>query len=160
MARASRMAPDPNPTPAQPTSTGNSMAPHVKAIAIIDLVFAGLTFLVALGVLFAFGFGAAAVDWSEQYGTPDFVADMLSAMAFVLTVVFVAVGVLYLMAGLRLLSFRRSSKGLGIASAVVQILVGLPTLFGGGIGIIPLAGGIYGLVILLRSDTDRLLANP
>lgn len=136
------------------------MAGHVKAIAIIDLVFAGLTFLVALGVVFAFGVGASAVEWSEQYGTPDFVASMLSAMAFIFGAIFVAVGVLYLLAGLRLLAFRRSGKGLGVAAAIVQILVGLPTLFGAGLGLIPLGAGIYGLVILLRSDTDRLLANP
>ena len=85
---------------------------------------------------------------------------MLSAMAFIFGAIFVAVAVLYLLAGLRLLSFRRSGKGLGVASAIVQVVVGLPTLFGGGIGLIPLGAGIYGLVILLRSDTDQLLANP
>lgn len=146
--------------PAQPTTASHPMAGHVKAIAIIDLVFSGLTFLAALGVIFAFGIGASAVDWSERYGTPGFVADLLSALAFLFGALFVAVAVLYLMAGLRLLAFRRSGKGLGIAAAVVQVLVGLPTLFGGGVGLLPLGAGIYGLVILLRGDTDRLLANP
>ena len=60
------MAPEPTPTPAQPTATSHPMAGHVKAIAIIDLVFAAVTFLAALGVIFAFGVGASAVEWSEQ----------------------------------------------------------------------------------------------
>ncbi len=142
------------------TSTTNSMGGHVKAIAIIDLVFAALTFLAALGVIFAFGVGAAAVGSAEQYGAPGWVANMLGAMAFVLGAIFAGIAVLYLLAGLRLLSFKRSGKGLGIAAAVVQIVVGLPTLFGGGIGLIPLGAGIYAIIILTRQDTDRLLVNP
>lgn len=156
----SRMAPESTPSSPQPVATANRMAGHVKAIAVIDLVFAGLTFLAALGVIFAFGVGAAAVGSSEQYGAPEWVADMLSAMAFFLGALLIGVAVLYLMAGLRLLSFRRSGKGLGVASAVVQIIVGLPTLFGAGIGLIPLGAGIYELIILTRPDTDRLLVNP
>jgi hypothetical protein len=156
-----QMAPPAEP-PAQPQQANqqaNPMAGHVKAIAIIDFVFAGLTFLAALGVIFAFGVAGSAVKYSEQYGTPGFVANMLGAMAFVIGAIFIAVGVLYLLAGLRLLAFKRSGKGLGIAAAVVQVIVGLPTAMGG-IGLIPLGAGIYGLIILTRQDTDRLLVNP
>ncbi|MFA5942888.1 MAG: hypothetical protein WC876_00285 [Candidatus Thermoplasmatota archaeon] len=141
------------------TQQTNPMAGHVKAIAVINLVYAGLTFLSALGVIFAFGIGATAVDASEQYGAPSWVANMLGAMAFIFGAIFVAVAVLYLMAGLRLMSFRRSGKGLGIFSAVMQLIVGLFTVMGG-IGIIPLGTGVYSLVILMRSDTDQLLASP
>jgi hypothetical protein len=146
--------------PPAPTEQSNPMAGHVKAVAVIDLVFAGLTFIAALGVIFAFGVGAAAVNSGEAYGAPEWVADMLSAMAFVLGAIFAAIGVLYLLAGLRLLAFRRSGKALGVASAVVQLIVGVLTVMGGGLGLIPLAAGIYALVILTRSDTDRLLVNP
>jgi hypothetical protein len=150
----------PEPTPMQPqTATANPMAGHVKAVAIIDMVFAALTFLVALAIIFAFGVGAAAVGSAQQYGAPAWVANMLGAMAFVLGAISIGIGILYLLAGLRLMSFRRSGKGLGVAAAVVQIVIGLPTLFGGGVGIIPLGAGIYGLVILTRNDTDRLLTN-
>lgn len=155
-----RMAPEPTPAPAQPASTSNSMGGHVKAVAIIDLVFAALTFLAALGIIFAFGVAGSAVKYSEQYGTPDFVADMLGAMAFVLGAISIGIAVVYLLAGLRLLSFRRSGKGLGIAAAVIQLVVGLFTVMGAGMGLIPLAAGIYGMVILTRQDTDRLLVNP
>lgn len=141
------------------TQQTNRMAGHVKAIAVINLVYAGLTFLSALGVVFAFGIGATAVDASEQYGAPGWVANMLGAMAFIFGAIFVAVAVLYFMAGLRLMSFRRSGKTLGIFSAVMQLIVGLFTVMGG-IGIIPLGTGIYSMVILMRNDTDQLFANP
>ena len=152
--------PEPTPTQSHASTTTNSMAGHVKAIAIIDLVFAGLTFLAALGIIFAFGVAGSAVKYSEQYGTPDFVANMLGAMAFIFGAVAIGVGVVYLLAGLRLLSFRRSGKGLGVAAAILQIVFGLLTVMGAGFGIIPLGAGIYGLVILLRKDTDQLLVNP
>lgn len=153
------MAPETTPTSSPTAAATNSMAGHVKAVAIIDLVFGVLTALAAFGVIFAFGVGSAAVDANERYGAPDWVADMLATMAFVFGALFAAVAVLYIVAGIRLMSFRRSGKGLGIASAVVQIVVGLPTLFGAGVGIVPLAAGIYALVILTRDDTDRLLVN-
>jgi hypothetical protein len=160
MARVSRMEPTPLSPPAQPTTTTNAMAGHVKAIAILDLVFAGLTFLAALFVIFVLGIAGSAVKYSEQYGAPEFVANMLGAMAFIFGALFIAIGVLYLLAGLRLLAFKRSGKALGVAAAVVQVIVGLPTVFGGGVGLLPLGAGIYGLIILTRQDTDRLLVNP
>ncbi|HUR26384.1 MAG TPA: hypothetical protein VM327_10270 [Candidatus Thermoplasmatota archaeon] len=141
------------------TQHANPMAGHVKAIAVINLVYAGLTFLVALGIIFALGVAGSAVDWSEQYGTPSFVANMLGALAFVLGALSIGIAVVYLLAGLRLLSLRRAGKGLGVFSAILQIVVGLFTVLGG-FGIIPLGTGIYSLVILLRGETDQLLAHP
>jgi hypothetical protein len=88
------------------------------------------------------------------------VADMLASMAFVLGGLSLAVAALYIFAGVRLLGLQRSGKGLGIGAAVVQIILSLPLVFGGGIGLIGLGAGIYGLVILNRKETDALLVNP
>lgn len=153
-----QQVPQATPTPVPPPQpSSNRMAGHVKAVAIINLVFAGFTALAALGVVFAFGIGSAAVGANEEYGAPRWVADMLASMALVLGLVFAAVAALYALAGFRLLSFKRSGKGLGIAASVVQVIVGLPTLFGAGLGLLIIGAGVYGLVILTRPDTEALL---
>jgi hypothetical protein len=153
------LSPAPPGTAGQPAQ-GHPMAGHVKAVAIIDLVFAGITALVSLFLIFGLGVGMAAVDSTERYGTPGWVAGMLGALALIFGIVGAGVALVYALAGLRLLAWRRSGKGLGIAAAVIQVVVGLPTIFGAGVGLLILGAGIYGLVILLSAKTDALLVNP
>src|SRR5687767_3666878 len=132
----------------------NPMAPHVKAVAILDLALGGLTALLGIAVVFAFGVGRAAVDDSERYGTPPWVADMLASMAVMMGVICLLVAVLYILAGLKLLNRQRSGRGLGIFAAVLQVVFSLPLVLAAGIGLLGLGAGVYGLIILSRSDTE------
>ena len=167
----SRMATQPAPPSAQPTSwqmappdaattTGeNPMAGQVKAIAVIDMVFGALDALVALAGLLFMSIGAAALRANEQNGVPHWVTASAGAIGVFMFLVFGGIAVVNFLAGSKLLGFRRSGKGLGIAAAVLQVVGGLPFIFAGGLGLVGLGIGIWGLVALTRPDTDRLLVN-
>ena len=145
---------------ATPAQQDNPMAPHVKVVAILDLALGGLTALMGVAMVFAFGVGRAAVDDSERYGTPAWVADMMASMAIIMGVICLLVAVLYILAGLKLLNRQRAGRGLGIFAAVLQVVFSIPMVFAAGIGLLGLGAGIYGLVILSRADTERLLVEP
>lgn len=146
------------PEPA-PAPSGQAIAGHVKAVAILDLVVAALSAMTALALVLGLGIGATAVRNSVEDDAPQWVADMLVALAIVFGLLFAAGAALHAAAGLRLLDRRRSGKGLGIAAAVLLLVVSIPLSFGG-IGLLGLAAAIYMLVILAREDTSAWLVQP
>jgi hypothetical protein len=133
------------------------MAGQVKAIAVVDIAIGALDALVAIAAIFVFSVGSAVLRANEQNGVPHWLAASATALGVLAFVLFGLAALVNLLAGLRLLAFRRSGKGLGIAAAVLQILGGLPMVFGGGVGLIGIGAGVWGLVVLTRPDTDRLL---
>lgn len=145
----------PSTTPNAPND--NRMAGQVKAVAILNLVFAALSLLSAVALVFGLGVANAAVEnEGEPNGAPEWVADMLASLAVIFGVLAGLLAVLHAAAGFQLLNYRASGKSLGIAAAVVLLVVNIPLAFGG-IGLIGLGVAIYMLVVLTRPDTDALL---
>lgn len=147
------------PTTTQATPTDNPMAVHVKVVAILNLVLGGLLALMAIVMLFGLGVGTAAVMDAQQYGAPGWVADMMATLAVIFTVLFGGAALVSTVAAIQLLAGKRSAKGWGMAASVIHVLFGLIGTFTMMVGIIGLAAGIYGIVILLNQQTDQVLVH-
>jgi hypothetical protein len=153
MLPATGMTPDPTPGWQQPppqAQTENPMAIHVKVIAILQLVWGIAVAVAALFVLFFFTVGSAAIDDSEQYGTPEWVAGAAASLGFLVAALLAGLAAVAILGSTRLLAHRRSGRVFTyISSALALLNFPIGTAF-----------GIYAFVILTRPDTDRLLVDP
>lgn len=131
-----------HPPPAYPVQ--NRMEGHVKAVAIINIVFAVLGFLAALLLLFAFGIASAVTGAS---GAPGWVPSFLGGLGMALVLIPLAYAVLCLMAGLKLMARKQVGKTLAIITSILS-------LFSFPIGT---AIGVYALWVLFQKETDQLL---
>ncbi|HUR63956.1 MAG TPA: hypothetical protein VM241_05700 [Candidatus Thermoplasmatota archaeon] len=139
-------ASQPPPTWANASAPRNPMEAHVKAIAVLDIVFGCLAAVVALIFLALFGIGTAATGAS---GAPRWLPGFLAGLGVVFAVFVGLFAALFLVAGFQLLHRRRSGKVMGIVAACFQ-LISFP---------LGTALGIYALVILTRPETEHLLVN-
>lgn len=155
--RVATPAPTDGPTPTNQNQ--NTMATHVRVVAILNFVLGGLLVLTAVGVVLAFGISTAAVLDAQQYGAPAWVANMLATLGFVFGALFGIGGAISLVAGARLLAMRRDAKGFAMGAAVLHVILGLLTLLAAGLGLVGLAAGIYMMVILANKETDAVLVN-
>lgn len=123
------------------------MQTHVKVVAVLFIVFSALGVLFAAGVAAMFGIagvaGAAADSEDAALALP-----ILGITGGVLTIFILALSLPGLVTGFGLLSFKPWARILGIVLSAIN-LIGVP--FGTILG-------IYGLVILLHKDTERLFA--
>ena len=121
------------------------MEQHVKAVAILNIVFGAIGLLIALGLLIFFG-GLAGLAGAD--GEPDAQVGA-AALGFVGAIVFLFVAVFSvpcIIAGYGLLHFRPWAQTLSIVMSVLNLMsVPLGT-----------ALGIYGLWVLLNKDTKPL----
>lgn len=118
-------------------------AAHVKVLAILDVVYGSFAVFGALALLLVFGLDAGATTARG----PGWVAALIGTFGALFILYFAVVATLALTASILLLRRRRAAKGWGIAAAVVQLL-NFP---------LGTALGVYGLVILSRAETARLL---
>lgn len=123
------------------------MAIHVKVVAIIEIVWGILAGLGAIVVLMMVTLAAGLTSGS---GAPGFVPGIIASFGVFIVAVLVALAIVALLGGFRLLHHRRSGRTLSYVSAALSLFsFPLGTAF-----------GIYAFVILTRPDTDRLLTSP
>jgi hypothetical protein len=126
------------------------MADHVKILAILHIVFGALSLLAALLILVIFGGVAGIVSVSDASHDPNAylavpVLGVVGTVIFGLLLLLSLPGVL---AGVGLLKFQPWARILTIVLCALNLL-NVP--FG-------TALGIYGLWVLLNSETERLFA--
>jgi hypothetical protein len=124
----------------------NRMEAHVKAIAVINIVFGVVWAVVAAVFLVMFGIASAVTGAT---GTPSWIPGFLAGLGIFIALVPAALAVLCFLAGAKLLARKRSGKALGIITAAVS----LPSF--------PLgtAYGVYAIWVLVQRDTDAVLTS-
>lgn len=148
MRAASRMAEQTAGTwqQAQPPAA-NPMAVHVRAIAILEIVWGFLVVFAGLVILLMVGLSSALTSGA---GAPDFVPGIIASFGLLIVLPLAALAIVAILGGFRLLANRRSGRTLTYVSAALSLL-SFP---------IGTAFGVYAFVILTRPDTDRLLVEP
>jgi hypothetical protein len=122
------------------------MATHVKALGILHIVFGALGILFGL-ILFLFFGGLAAAVGMTNAGDEAFVAiPILGGIGSLVFIVFLVLSLPSLIVGIGLLQFRPWGRILGIVLSALH-LFNVP--FG-------TALGVYGLWVLLSTETERL----
>jgi hypothetical protein len=125
------------------------MAQHVKILGILHIVFGGLGVLAAILVLLIFGGISAVVglsDHSSDSLTAIPILGVIGGFVFILVLVLSLPG---LIIGIGLMQFKPWARIAGIILSAFD-LVSVPP-FG-------TALGIYGLWVLLNSETERMFA--
>lgn len=123
----------------------NRMAPHLKAIAVVNFVLAGLGLLACVVLFLVFSVASAATGAA---GVPPWVSRLVASVGLLLIVFPLAYAVLALMAGVKLNQHKRSGKTLAAITAVLSLFnFPLGTAF-----------GVYALWALFQKETDALLA--
>ena len=131
-------------TPATPPPARNPMEGHLKAIAVLNLVFGGFTALGALAILIAFLVGSAVAGGTAKV---PWLSALLAGLGILLVVLVAIVAALFFAAGGLLLKRRPAGKVLAFITAILM-LPGIP---------LGTAFGVYSLVILTRPETAALL---
>lgn len=130
-----------------PPQTANPMAPHVKVVAVLEivwgflLVFAGLLILLMVVLSSVLSSGA---------GAPGFVPGIIVSFGLLILAFVAALATVAVLGGFRLLKHRRSGRTLTYVSAALSLL-SFP---------VGTAFGVYAFIILTRPETEQLLANP
>lgn len=162
MAWASRMAtqpaqpsPDPSWQMSQPSGAPgaqqqNSMAVHVKVVAVLEVIWGVLAAIAAVFVLFIFTVGSAVLKDAEGSGAPSWLAGAAAGLGLIIAAIVGALAVLALVGGTRLLKLRRSGKVFTYIVAALS-LINFP---------VGTAFGVYAFIILSNQKTDQLLVNP
>jgi hypothetical protein len=129
------------------------MEGQVKAVAILNLVSGILAAIAAVFVLFTFGVGTVATQSTTRDGTPGWVPGVVAGLGLIIGILFALIGATAIAAGIMLLQKKPAGKLWGIIASVLHIinLVFFP---------FSMAIGIYGLIVLVHRDTERLLAAP
>jgi hypothetical protein len=126
------------------------MENHLKVLGIVRIVMGAFVGLVSLGMLWASRTMAANLDTLEGFGRSE--ASAQARLALVVTsslqLSLVVVSIAGIVIGCGLLALRRWSRPLGIAAAILDLVL---------VPVGPIIG-IYGLWVLLSADTKRLLA--
>lgn len=123
------------------------MATHIRIVAILHIVFACLTILVALGLLALFGGLAALVSIKEDTQDAMIGVTVLGGLGVFLFVLVLVLAVPGMVAGIGLL---RGASWARVLTIVVSALELLSVPFG-------TALGIYGLWAMVQPETERLL---
>lgn len=126
------------------------MQTHVKVVAAAFIVFGALGILAGLILMALFGGAAGIVGASADPGEAAFALPIIGLTGSLLTIFLFAVSIPGLVAGFGLLSWRPWARILGIVLCAIQLIhIPLGTIL-----------GIYGLWVLLNSDTERLFSSP
>ncbi len=123
------------------------MRTHVKVLGVLQLISGGLSLLLAVAMMAGFGLLGAYVG---STGEPDAqVGATVLGLVGALGSVFVgAIGVLSVICGVGLLSFKSWARILGIIVCAVSLIrFPIGTIF-----------GIYGLWVLFNKETEALFA--
>lgn len=122
------------------------MQTHVKALAVLFVVFSGLGILAAVGAMVLFGGAAGIVGMAAEGEDAAIAMPIIGLTGTVLTIFLFAVSLPGLIAGFGLLSLKPWARILGIVLCAIQ-LINIP------IGTIL---GAYGLWVLLNKESERL----
>ncbi len=126
------------------------METHVRALAILQIIYASLGFLLAVTVLLLFGGIAAIVGLSADPSESIVAVPILSIIGTVGASFIAALSLPRLIAGIGLLKFRNWARILTIVVSVIG-LADFP--FG-------TALGAYGLWVMLTRETAALFETP
>ena len=124
------------------------MDTHVKVVGVLFIVLSAFGVLAALGVMALFGFSAGVVGMAAEGGDAAVAIPFIGLTGTFVTIFLLALSLPGLITGFGLLAFKPWARILGIVlSALNLINVPFGTIL-----------GVYGLVILLHKDTERLFA--
>ena len=124
------------------------MQTHVKVVGVAFIVFGALGILAAMAIMLVFGGAAGIVGASADPEEAAFALPIIGLTGTLLSMFLFALSIPGLVTGFGLLSFKPWARILGIVLCAIQLInIPLGTLL-----------GIYGLWVLLNSDTERLLS--
>ena len=124
------------------------MQTHVKVVGVAFIVFGALGILAAMAIMLVFGGAAGIVGASADPEEAAFALPIIGLTGTVLSMFLFALSVPGLITGFGLLSWKPWARILGIVLCAIQLInIPLGTLL-----------GIYGLWVLLNSDTERLFS--
>lgn len=126
------------------------MQTHVKVVAVAFIVFGALGVLAGFVLMAVFGGAAGIVGAAADSEDAAFALPIIGLTGTVLTIFLFAVSLPGLVAGFGLLSWKPWARILGIVLCAIQLVhIPLGTIL-----------GVYGLWVLLNSDTERLFSSP
>ena len=126
------------------------MQTHVKVVAVAFIVFGALGVLAAFVLMAVFGGAAGIVGASAEANEAAYALPIIGLTGTVLTIFLLAISIPGLITGFGLLSWKPWARILGIVLCAIQLIhIPLGTIL-----------GIYGLWVLLNSETERLFATP
>ena len=124
------------------------MQTHVKVVGVAFIVFGALGILAATVIMLVFGGAAGIVGVSADPEEAAFALPIIGLTGTLLSMFLFALSIPGLVTGFGLLSFKPWARILGIVLCAIQLInIPLGTLL-----------GIYGLWVLLNSDTERLFS--
>ena len=126
------------------------MDTHVKVVGVLFIVLSALGVLAALGVMALFGFSAGIVGVAAEGEGAAIAVPFIGLTGTFVTIFLLALSLPGLITGFGLLAYKPWARILGIVvSALNLINVPFGTIL-----------GIYGLIVLLHRDTERLFLSP
>jgi hypothetical protein len=127
------------------------MARHVKILGVLHIVFGAMGVLAAMIVLFIFGGITAFLSMSDR--APDSLPaiPVLGGIGGLVFVILLTLSLPGLIIGIGLVQFRPWARIPGIVLSALDLFNSIP--FG-------TALGVYGLWVLLNSETERMFASP
>jgi hypothetical protein len=124
------------------------MQTHVKVVGVAFIVFGALGILAATVIMLVFGGAAGIVGASADPEEAAFALPIIGLTGTLLSMFLFALSIPGLVTGFGLLSFKPWARILGIVLCAIQLInIPLGTLL-----------GVYGLWVLLNSDTERLFS--
>ena len=124
------------------------MQTHVKVVGVAFIVFGALGILAATVIMLVFGGAAGLVGVSADPEEAAFALPIIGLTGTFLSMFLFALSVPGLITGFGLLSWKPWARILGIVLCAIQLInIPLGTLL-----------GIYGLWVLLNSETERLFS--
>jgi hypothetical protein len=124
------------------------MQTHVKVVGVAFIVFGALGILAATVIMLVFGGAAGIVGASADPEEAAFALPIIGLTGTLLSMFLFALSIPGLVTGFGLLSLKPWARILGIVLCAIQLInIPLGTLL-----------GIYGLWVLLNSDTERLFS--
>jgi hypothetical protein len=124
------------------------MQTHVKVVGVAFIVFGALGILAAMAIMLVFGGAAGIVGASADPEEAAFALPIIGLTGTLLSMFLFALSIPGLITGFGLLSLKPWARILGIVLCAIQLInIPLGTLL-----------GIYGLWVLLNSDTERLFS--
>ena len=124
------------------------MQTHVKVVGVAFIVFGALGILAATVIMLVFGGAAGIVGVSADPEEAAFALPIIGLTGTLLSMFLFALSIPGLVTGFGLLSLKPWARILGIVLCAIQLInIPLGTLL-----------GIYGLWVLLNSETERLFS--
>ena len=126
------------------------MQTHVKVLAVGFIVLGALGVLAAFVLMAVFGGAAGIVGVGADPEDAAIALPIIGITGTVLTIFLLVISIPGLITGFGLLSWKPWARILGIVLCAIQLIhIPLGTIL-----------GIYGLWVLLNSDTERLFSSP